>query len=117
LGEKARAFRAEGLSWTQVSERLGVGRTTARRLCQDPSRGRGEAIESPRVAENVLAEPAFQNGAESVPNATAQSGPAGHGASENHASREEVKALPQTFRILASLLRRAAEEGQNGEGA
>lgn len=43
LPEKARALRGQGLSWTKIAERLGIGRTTVRSLCQkSPNRSRGE---------------------------------------------------------------------------
>ena len=64
---KARTLRAEGLSWTQIAERLGVGRTTARRLCQNSEdASRHDTAPGSRQGGSPRAHP-FQNDTTKVP--------------------------------------------------
>lgn len=125
LAEKARALRDAGLSWSQVAERLGVGRTTARRLCLY-SRNRsgtdsagGDDLSAPNPGRR------FRNGSEIVPipEHSNHDGGAGSGleGSDAPGSKDgtelpqetpagEAEGLPQTFQLFARLLRKASAQ-------
>ena len=107
LAEKAQALRAMGLSWSQVAERLGVGRTSARRLCLERSRGPGLETEAAPEAEHDPAGPPFRNRAETVPKPP-------H--SLEGRSWTELDAMPETFRLFAKLLRRARAQRSESKG-
>jgi len=67
LAPKAQGLRAKGLSWSKIAERLGIGRTTVRRLCQKcPNRSSGEVIEQNGVLVAQTPEP-FWNSTNSLP--------------------------------------------------
>ena len=115
LPEKASTLREQGLSWSQIAAKLGIGRTTARRLCRNQPAAAGGDIDRSSVDEDVSSEPSFQNGAQTVPLPAHEAAAAARGASATPSDMEEGGHLPETFRIFASLLRKAAQEGQKGE--
>lgn len=114
LPEKARTLREQGLSWSQVATKLGIGRTTARRLCRSQPAADGGDTGRSSVGEDVPSEPPFQNGAQTVPSPARETATAAREASGTPSDMEEGGHLPETFRIFASLLRKAAQEGQKG---
>ena len=109
---RARTLRAEGLSWTQIAERLGVGRTTARRLCQNPGRCAGDEVRGEPVGEDARPRPAFQNGSKSVPSVASDMDRVSATLGSGSVDTEETKALPEVFRLFAALLERALEAGR-----
>ncbi len=52
---KAVQLRRTGHSWTEIAEALAIGRTTARRLCQNGHRD-GETPNPPRKEKRIMAQ-------------------------------------------------------------
>ena len=44
---KAKQMRSQGASWNTIAQKLGIGRTTARRLCQKGQEKAGDALGTP----------------------------------------------------------------------
>jgi len=103
------------LSWSQIGERLNVGRTTARRLCQNRGSARGGQVVIVSGSGSVPGLIPFRNGASNVP----ESGP-GETRGDDPAqpvreNPEDNEALPESFQLFQTLLRRAREQGMGAK--
>ena len=96
LPARAAEMRSLGLSWSQIASRLGVGRTTARRLalmCQKDS-----GCQTGHLVSPIFPKPAKIGGETS--------------SSQNASSALDsgvLEKLPKTFRIFSELLEKARE--------
>ncbi len=93
---KASALRSTGRSWSEIASLLGVGRTTAKRLATMYQKGNEGQIE--KVSNNRI-----QNESDAGPQKEGDQLPA--------LSIDEgiLECMPKTFRIFASLVKRAQE--------
>ncbi|MEE9116767.1 MAG: hypothetical protein V3U09_07715 [Thermoplasmata archaeon] len=93
---KASALRSTGRSWSEIASLLGVGRTTAKRLATMYQKGNEGQIE--KVSNNRI-----QN--------ESDAGPQKEGDQWPEFSMDEgiLECMPKTFRIFASLVKRAQE--------
>ncbi len=110
LPKKARALRRDGLSWGQIGEALKIGRSSARRLCQNSVEGLGTDIGTEHGPGDRSPSPPFQNGTLTVPEQRGgrQIGPLGDSAVGS--LPEGALELPESLRVFAKLLKRAAGE-------
>ena len=96
LPTRAAELRSLGLSWSQIASRLGVGRTTARRLvllCQKD--------EGSQTRDDIISD---------VPQTNDDNPQTNDSQCVPFEIKEDVlERLPKTFRIFASLVRRARE--------
>ena len=127
LATKALELRTEGLSWTKIAGRLGIGRSTARKLCLDS--GDVQAVEISHLKEDDASsgKTLIRNSSETVfgsrqqETLTAESKPdaqvprtSGGTGKNPTADEEECQGLPRTFRLFSMLLHRARMDADQG---
>jgi len=128
LSAKARAQREQGMSWSEVAASLGVGRTTARRLCLEARESDAGAIPGRNVRDDASDQAQFRNDAKNVQKHTSKACGGNQGKADDGTPAEDDAAgasdtpdsedeqhLPKTFRLFASLLKDASEaKGKSG---
>ena len=122
LSVKARALREQGMSWSEVAGSLGVGRTTARRLCLEARESDVGEIPVKNAQDGASGQAQFWNDAKNVQKHTNKACGGNQGEADDETTAEDDAAgesdapnpedeqhLPETFRLFASLLRKASE--------
>ncbi len=122
LPTKARALREQGMSWSEVAGILGVARTTARRLCLEAQERDIGEIPVKNAQDDVSGQAQFWNDAKNVQKHTNKACGGNRGEADDGTPAEDDAAgesdrpnsedeqhLPETFRLFASLLRKASE--------
>lgn len=107
---KARALRARGLSWSQIGEALHIGRTSARRLCQNSTNELLDANGTKRGHRGLSPATQFQNSTTTVPEPETADEGVGSAHDSTNRSREADRGLPESLRLFAKLVRKANEE-------
>lgn len=115
LADKARCLRDQDLSWSQIADRLRVGRSTARRLCQNSSAATRCEVEGKEGLGHVRPEPPFQNGPEIVSELGHHTSTDATGLPAEGPPSESATGLSESLRIFAELLRKADREGPRTE--
>ena len=120
LATKARDLRAKGFSWSKIAERLGIGRSTARTLCLNPSDAQASEFSRLEGDDTCRGNDRFRNSSETFfesaqeeskdaeSELNGQVPPSHGGVDEDPKTGSDVyQVLPKTFRLFSVLLQRA----------